>query len=73
MRTNPYARGGLLENYKSDLKLAWEVFPLIEELAMDGSIRQRVLQNKQTMKEIMTSLGINPEGILSSLAKFFFG
>jgi len=63
----------LLENYKSDLKLAWEVFPLIEELAMDGSIRQRVLQNKQTMKEIMTSLGINPEGIMNSLKKFFFG
>lgn len=73
MRTNPYARGGLLENYKSDLKLAWEVFPLIEELDMEYSIHQRVLQNKQTMKEIMTSLGINPEGILSSLAKFFFG
>lgn len=72
MRTNPYARGMLLENYKSDLKLAWEVFPLIEELAMDGSIRQRVLQNKQTMKEIMTSLGINPEGIMNSLKKFFF-
>lgn len=72
-RLNPYARAPLLEAYKSDLKGIWEVFPLINALDMDNSMRNRVAESKQTTKEIMTGLGINPEGIMSSLKKIFFG
>lgn len=68
-----FGRAGLLESYKSELKKTWEVFPLIEALELDVATRIRVAQNKQTMKEIMTDLGINPEGVLSALKKFFFG
>lgn len=68
-----YDKATLIAQYKSALQEAWEVFPIIEALEYNNTIRDRINQNKQILKSIMIDLGINPDSVSNKLKKFFFG